>query len=432
MAKKASQKKSVKVSKKTVVKTPVKKPVVKATKKSSVVKKVVQKAIVKTSTKKPVAKKTTNVVKKQTKQNVKKVVAKSKPIQKKPAKATSVKSNKKPDAKKVAKKIVQTTTKAPVKKSAKVVKPSSKTDVKKKQPVVAKKLNVKKQTKEKKTQSAKKETPSVKEKKPVATAPIAETKVASPKGELSFSFRTDRPSHHIAFSLEDLDAYFKDMANNVQPRLSKKDFGKDVRKKVQPKKVVKGVLKLENKSEGVATIFDILGFNPVETPSIEKLEGKDVPKKWKKYYNKLVELRNHHTQGVTSRSEEVMKRSAKDDAGDLSSNGQHLADAGSASFERDLAYNMITNQTEILSEIDAAIKRIKDGTYGICEVTGKPIPEARLMAIPFARYTIEGQEIHELEQKRAKAIRRDNVFDIGMDVSGNTQKSEEEDSDIGM
>lgn len=243
----------------------------------------------------------------------------------------------------------------------------------------------------------------------------------------------DRPSHHIAFTLADLDAYFKDKQNNVQPRLSKKDFGATPEKKTQPapekKKQPKGALKLENKSQGVATLFDILGFNPVETPSPEKAEGKDIPRKWKKYYNMLVELRDRHCAGVQSRSQEVMKRSAKDDAGDLSSYGQHLADAGSGSFERDLAYNMISSQTEILGEIDAAIARIKNGTYGICEVTGKPIPEARLNAIPFARYTLEGQKIHEQQQQRLKSARRESLFDMGLENSSGQGSQEEEDSE---
>lgn len=242
------------------------------------------------------------------------------------------------------------------------------------------------------------------------------------------------PSSHIYFSLEDLAAFLKDRANNITPKLAKKDFGAKAPQKAAAKpvkKTPKGAVKLENKSVGVATLFDILGFNPVETPSVEKLEARDVPRKWKKYYNKLVELRAHHSEGVNTRSQEVMKHSDKEDSGDLSSNGQHLADAGSASFERDLAYNMITNQTEILAEIDAAIKRIKDGTYGICEVTGKPIPEARLSAIPFARYTKEGQEIHELEQKRAKAVRRDSgVFDMGIESQSPKPEDEDAEADI--
>ena len=246
---------------------------------------------------------------------------------------------------------------------------------------------------------------------------------------------SDRPSHHIAFTLADLDAYFKDVANNVRPKLTKSETETSAPKsgtQQQVKKQPKGAIKLENKSQGVATIFDILGFNPVETPSVEKLEERDVPRKWKKYYNLLVDLRKRYSSGVASRSEEVMKRSAKDDSGDLSSYGQHLADAGSGSFERDLAYNMISNQTEILSEIEAAISRIKNGTYGVCEVTGNPIPEKRLEAIPFTRYTKEGQEIHEREQKRAKSVRRENVFDMGMDSSSSQQPAEDEESESPM
>ncbi len=421
MAKKITQKKVVK-SAKAVAKAPAKKVLAKAKKAPSKTpaKKVASKKN-NTSQKKSVA------VKKQTKVPAKKVIAKNpvkKVVAKKPVKKVVKQTPpKKAPAKKVQPKpVAKKKSSAPVKAVTKKPLPPK--------PVKAPKKEAKKAP-EKSSSISKKETSKKVEKKVVSEEKVKTPIVAEDTSLTSFRI-SDRPTHHIAFSLEDLDAYFKDMANNIQPKLSKKDFSANVKKKVQPKKNPKGVIKLEAKSKGVATIFDILGFNPVETPSIEKLESKDVPRKWKKYYNKLVELRSHHTDGVTSRSEEVMKRSAKDDAGDLSSNGQHLADAGSASFERDLAYNMITNQTETLAEIDAAIKRIKDGTYGICEVTGKPIPEARLEAIPFARYTVEGQEIHEIQQKRAKAIRRENVFEMEMDVSSNPQKPEEEDSDTGI
>ncbi|MBT61883.1 MAG: conjugal transfer protein TraR [Puniceicoccaceae bacterium] len=53
-----------------------------------------------------------------------------------------------------------------------------------------------------------------------------------------------------------------------------------------------------------------------------------------------------------------------------------------------------------MHEIEAAILRIKDGSYGICEITEKPIPAARLTAVPFARYSVEGQAEHEKSQMR--------------------------------
>ena len=69
-------------------------------------------------------------------------------------------------------------------------------------------------------------------------------------------------------------------------------------------------------------------------------------------------------------------------------------------------------EEEILSEIDEAIKRIKNGTYGICEITGKPIPESRLLSIPYTRCTLEGQQIKEAEIKRQKASQRASLYDM--------------------
>lgn len=228
-----------------------------------------------------------------------------------------------------------------------------------------------------------------------------------------------RSSDSIAFTIEDLDAYLarKENGNPISVTrdisVSKKRNAKDAK---YPVAVPKPELKKPSapsarKPLEPASIFDILGFNPVEAPTREKLEEKDVPRKWKKYYNLLIDLRKHHSAGVEKRSEEVLKRSVKEDSGDLSSYGQHLADAGSESFERDMTYNILSNEKETLAEIDEAIKRIKNGTYGICEVTGKPIPDDRLSAIPFTRYTKEGQERKELEQKRIKASQR-NLYDI--------------------
>lgn len=221
-----------------------------------------------------------------------------------------------------------------------------------------------------------------------------------------------RPSHNIYFSIEDLDAYFEKRDSMSAQQKTEKSAVKS--KTVQPaaaKPVSQQVV--PRKPLAVATVFDILGLNPVVAQSHEKLEEQDVPRKWKKYYKMLVDLRKHHSSGVKERSAEVLRRSAKDDAGDLSSYGQHLADAGSESFERDMAYNLISNQKEVLSEIEEAIKRIKNGTYGICEITGKPIPESRLMSIPYTRCTKEGQEIKEREAKRVKDSRRASIYDMG-------------------
>jgi RNA polymerase-binding transcription factor DksA/lipoprotein signal peptidase len=117
-----------------------------------------------------------------------------------------------------------------------------------------------------------------------------------------------------------------------------------------------------------------------------------VPEKFKRYYKLLVDLRKHLTEGIERHSEETLKRSVKDDAGDLSAYGQHMADAGTDTFDRDFALSLVSNEQEALSEIEAAIKRIRDGTYGICEITAKPISKERLLAVPFTRYSAEAQK----------------------------------------
>ena len=66
--------------------------------------------------------------------------------------------------------------------------------------------------------------------------------------------------------------------------------------------------------------------------------------------------------------------------------GLHMADAATDSFDRDLVLGLASFEQEGLYEIDAALKRMEDGTYGICELTGKPIAWERLKAIPWTRF----------------------------------------------
>ncbi len=73
----------------------------------------------------------------------------------------------------------------------------------------------------------------------------------------------------------------------------------------------------------------------------------------------------------------------------------HMADAATDSFDRDLMLCLVSFEQEALYEIDAALKRIEDGTYGICEWTGRPIPWARLVAIPWARFSLGAEKMIE-------------------------------------
>ncbi len=157
-----------------------------------------------------------------------------------------------------------------------------------------------------------------------------------------------------------------------------------------------------------ASLTDILGFNPKKSQSVEMIEEKNVPEKFRRFYKLLIDLRKHLTAGIELHSEETLKRSAKDDSGDLSAYGQHMADAGTDTFDRDFALSLVSSEQEALTEIDSAIKRIYDGTYGICEITQKPIAKERLLAVPFTRYSAQAQK--ELERNRHRSRTQAGLF----------------------
>ncbi|MEI7962935.1 MAG: TraR/DksA C4-type zinc finger protein [Verrucomicrobiota bacterium] len=78
--------------------------------------------------------------------------------------------------------------------------------------------------------------------------------------------------------------------------------------------------------------------------------------------------------------------------------GMHQADAGSDAYDRDFALSMLSKEQSSLYEIDEALKRIDDGSYGVCDLCEKPIKHDRLEALPFTRYTVDCQA--ELEKRQ--------------------------------
>ena len=75
--------------------------------------------------------------------------------------------------------------------------------------------------------------------------------------------------------------------------------------------------------------------------------------------------------------------------GNLSNMPIHMADVGTDTFDQDLALGMAETERKLLGEINSALKRVEEKTYGVCEMTGKQIPKTRLNAKPWARYTID-------------------------------------------
>ena len=105
--------------------------------------------------------------------------------------------------------------------------------------------------------------------------------------------------------------------------------------------------------------------------------------------------------------------------------GMHQADAGSDAYDRDFALSLLSQEQDALYEIDQALKRIELGTYGICEMSGKPISHARLEAIPFARFTVECQSQLE-KQNKASRVRQSVTSLFGLTDEEGGEGEEEE------
>ena len=148
------------------------------------------------------------------------------------------------------------------------------------------------------------------------------------------------------------------------------------------------------KSQAVATSAAILGRPVSKSGSSPDL--KRVKPEWQGFCQNLLELREQLTR--------QMSGLAKESAQELPGYSLHMADSGTDNFDRDFALSLLSSDQDAVYEIEEALKRIERKTYGVCELTGKPIPKARLEAIPWTRFTVEAQA--QLEREGALKSRR--------------------------
>lgn len=117
---------------------------------------------------------------------------------------------------------------------------------------------------------------------------------------------------------------------------------------------------------------------------------------WHPYYTTLMDLRE--------RLVAQMNGLAKESAEEMAGYSLHMADSGTDNFDRDFALSLLSSDQDAMYEIEEALKRIEKNTFGVCELTGKQIPRARLEAIPWTRFTVEAQA--QLERDGALRQRR--------------------------
>jgi len=106
-----------------------------------------------------------------------------------------------------------------------------------------------------------------------------------------------------------------------------------------------------------------------------------VPDRWRWHYQVMQELRERLIDDRDARRE--FAREA------LEPHSMDFADSGTDEYDHDLALALLSQHQDALMEVGAAMRRILDGTYGVCEETGEPIPDERLRAVPWTRHTRE-------------------------------------------
>jgi len=115
----------------------------------------------------------------------------------------------------------------------------------------------------------------------------------------------------------------------------------------------------------------------------------------KHFREKLLDKRRELLGDMANLREDALNKSRKDAAGDLSSMPIHMADIGTDNYEQEFTLGLMENEQSLLREIDEALHRIDDGTYGICLATGKRISKARLRVQPWAKHCISYERRNE-------------------------------------
>ncbi len=147
-------------------------------------------------------------------------------------------------------------------------------------------------------------------------------------------------------------------------------------KKAAPKKAIKVAAKKPAPKPAPAAKPEIRMGKPARPFRKEELA----------FFRGHLQLQLELVQGnLNSLASDNLKRSPIEATGDISAHSTHMADQGTDNFDRELALNLASSRQDSLYDIEDAIRRVDDGSYGACESCGKAIERPRLKALPFAK-----------------------------------------------
>ncbi|MBI5360054.1 MAG: TraR/DksA C4-type zinc finger protein [Planctomycetes bacterium] len=132
-------------------------------------------------------------------------------------------------------------------------------------------------------------------------------------------------------------------------------------------------------------------------PAPPKIKNKKSKAYFVKFSKLLIERKRALLKNFSSMEDQTLGQTRFNASGDISSTPTHMADIASDNYEQELSLNLLESENEELSEINEALEKIKDGTFGLCENCSKPIPEQRLSAIPYAKLCMDCKKKEEKE-----------------------------------
>lgn len=197
-----------------------------------------------------------------------------------------------------------------------------------------------------------------------------------------------------------------------------KKAAKKAAKKVAKKAAKKAVSKTTNKAPQKAEKKPVAAKAKTTAAKAKKAPAKasvSKPAKLssfvKKQRERLLELLDELLDTTHYMAQDTLKSGPE--GSEANGSGMHQGDAGSDAYDRDLALNILSKEQDALYEVQDALRRIERGVYGICEISGKRIPNARLEAIPFCRLTVEYQEKWEAKHGKLRYRREDEPGYVG-------------------
>ena len=123
-------------------------------------------------------------------------------------------------------------------------------------------------------------------------------------------------------------------------------------------------------------------------------------KKELKFFKELLlKKKDQVSKGIDHIAKDALKTSQRDATGDLSGYSLHMADMATDNYDREFSLGLATNDQKLIHRIEAALEKVQEKTFGLCDLCAKKISKVRLKVVPYAELCVPCQEKQEKKKK---------------------------------